>query len=94
MHYHKALEWIRALQLNAHQIRNMFVSSWNGWDTRCINEYNIATIDCDKDMNEIADELICTYEQAVHYHALAMNEQSTEYVEKAVHLYQKVGQLI
>ncbi|KAI8049033.1 hypothetical protein BDF22DRAFT_746437 [Syncephalis plumigaleata] len=86
------LEKIRALQLNAYQIRSMFVSLWHGWNTRCLDDHDMTTVDCDADMNEAADELVCMYEQAVYYHALAMNEPSTKYIERAAHLYQKFSE--
>ncbi|RKP27181.1 hypothetical protein SYNPS1DRAFT_13077, partial [Syncephalis pseudoplumigaleata] len=56
-----AMEWIRALQLNANQIRSMFVSLWHGWDTRCLEGRDLATVDCATDMDEEADELMAPH---------------------------------
>ncbi|KAI9594925.1 hypothetical protein BDF19DRAFT_422974 [Syncephalis fuscata] len=85
-------QWIRALQLNANQIRSMMISLWNNWDTSCLEGHDLATVNCDADMEGENEELICNYEQAVYYHQHISNNEQADIIEQVAYLYQKFAE--
>ncbi|KAI9595997.1 hypothetical protein BDF19DRAFT_439308 [Syncephalis fuscata] len=85
-------EWIRALQLNANQIRSMLISLWGSWDTSSLKGYDMATINCDDDIKGKNEYLICTYEQAIYQHQHISNRDQKDLIEQVTHLYRKFAE--
>ncbi|CAG8448178.1 9695_t:CDS:2 [Funneliformis caledonium] len=82
-----ALEKLRALQLNAHQISGILKSLWSSFD----RNPNVAQSELDCDINSDDDQiqLQCLYSMAYYNHAKSLEVNDISYINDALSFYNK-----
>ncbi|CAI2164269.1 7264_t:CDS:10 [Funneliformis geosporum] len=82
-----ALEKLRALQLNAHQIAGILQSIWSSFD----RNPNVAQSELDCDINSDDDQvqLQCLYSRAYYNHAKSLEFKDISYINDALSFYNK-----